>query len=108
MGVPYRYKPHNVFTVMGRCWVLEDEFSYPINPNLRNSAQVHNTIRAEWDWLLYEQEMFYDEIVRYKLPVPRWLASQMLRDTIDELRRALCCIREENNRMKIRLNRYQT
>ena len=32
----------------------------------------------------------------------------MPRDTIDELRRALCCIREENNRMKIRLNRYRT
>ncbi|KAL0008034.1 hypothetical protein SO802_009536 [Lithocarpus litseifolius] len=52
--------------------------------------------------------MFYDEMVGYKLPVPRQLASQMPRDTIDELRRALCCIREENNRMKIRLNRYRT
>ena len=65
-------------------------------------------MRAEWDWLLHEQEMFYDEIVGYKLPVPQQLASQMPRDTIDELRRALCCIREENNRMKIRLNRYRT
>ena len=93
---------------MGRCWVLKDEFSYPINSNLRNSAQVHNTMRAAWDWLLCEQEMFYDEMVSYKLSVPRRLASQMLRDTIDELRRALCRIREENNRMKIHLNRYQT
>ena len=29
-------------------------------------------------------------------------------DTIDELRKALNRIREENNRMKIRLNRYRT
>ena len=108
MGVPYRYKPHNAFTAMGRCWILEDEFNYLINPNLRNSAQIHNTMRAEWDWLLYEQEMFYNEIVSYKLPVPRWLATQLLRDTIDELHRALYCIREENNRIKIRLNRYRT
>ena len=108
MGDPYRYRPHSVFTPMGRCWVLEDEFSYPINPNLRNSAQVHNTMREEWDWLLREQEMFYDEMVDYKLSVPQRLASQMPRDTIDELRRALCRIREEINRMKICLNRYRT
>ena len=39
-GNPQLYRPHDVFTVMGRCWVLEDEFSYPINPNLRNSSYV--------------------------------------------------------------------
>ncbi|KAK7859683.1 hypothetical protein CFP56_004811 [Quercus suber] len=33
-GNPEIYRPHDVFTAMGRCWVLEDEFSYPINPNL--------------------------------------------------------------------------
>ena len=70
MGDPYRYRPHDVFTVMGRCWVLEDEFSYLINPNLQNSAQIHNIMRVEWDCLLREQEMFYDEIIGYKLPVP--------------------------------------
>ena len=32
----------------------------------------------------------------------------MLRVMIDKLHRALNCIREKNNRMKIRLNRYQT
>ena len=63
-------------------------------------------MRQEWAWLLREQEMFYDGLVGYKLPVSRQLASQMLRDTIDELHRALNRIREENNRMKIRLNQY--
>ena len=52
--------------------------------------------------------MFYDELVGYKLLMPRRLASQMLRDTIDKLHKALNHIREENNRMKIRLNRYRT
>ena len=55
---------------MGRCWVLEDEFSYLINPNLRNSTYVHNTMRQEWAWLFREQQMFYDELVGFKLPVP--------------------------------------
>ena len=52
--------------------------------------------------------MFYDELVGYKLSLPRRLASQMPRDTIDQLCKALTCIREENNWMKIRLNRYRT
>ena len=56
---------------MGHCYVLEDDFSYPIDPNLQNSARVHNTMRQEWAWLLHEQEMFYDELVKYKLPMPR-------------------------------------
>ena len=70
-GNPQLYRPHDVFTAMGRCWVLEDEFSYLNNPNLRNSAYVHNTMRQEWAWLFHEQQMFYDELVDFKLPVPR-------------------------------------
>ena len=70
-GNPYIYRPHDVFIAMGCCWVLEDEFSYLIDPNLRNSARVRNTMRQEWAWLLREQEMFYDELAGYKLPVPR-------------------------------------
>ena len=45
---------------------------------------------------------FMRELVSYKLLMPRRLTSQMPRDIIDELRRALNCIREENKRMKIR------
>ena len=52
--------------------------------------------------------MFYDELVGFKLPVPRRLTSQMPRDTIDKLCEALNHIREENDQMKIRLNRYHT
>ncbi|KAK9998181.1 hypothetical protein SO802_017784 [Lithocarpus litseifolius] len=107
-GNRFIYRPRDVFTMMGRCWVLEDEINNPIDLNLRNSERVHNTMRQDWAWLLHEQEMFYDELVGYKLLVPWQLALQMPRDTIDELRKALNRIREENNRMKIHLNRYQT
>ena len=93
-GNPQLYRSHDVLTVMGRCWVLEDEFNYPINPNLRNSAYVHNTMTQEWAWLFREQQMFYNELVGFKLPVPRQLASQMPRDTIDELRKVLNRMRE--------------
>ena len=52
--------------------------------------------------------MFYNELVRYKLLVPRQLTSHMPLDMINELRRALNRIREKNNQMEIRLNRYRT
>ena len=107
-GNPQFYRSHDVFTAIGCCWVLEDDFSYPINLNLWNSAYVHNTMRQEWTCLFHEHQMFYDELVGFKLPVPRRLASQMPRDMIDELRKALNHIREENNWMKICLNRYRT
>ena len=94
---PFIYRPCDVFIAMGRCQVSENEFSYPIDLNLQNSSRVHDTMRQEWAWLLREQEMFYDELVGYKLPMPQRLTSQMPKDTIDELRRALNCIREENN-----------
>ena len=70
-GNPFIYRPCNVFIAMGHCWVLEVEFSYPIDSKLRNSARVHNTMRQEWAWLLCEQQMFYDELVGFKLLVPR-------------------------------------
>ena len=92
---------------MGRCWELEDEFSYSINLNLQNSAYIHNTMKQEWAWLFHEQQMFYDELVGFKLLVLRRLALHMPKDMIDELRKALNRIREENNRMKIHLNRYR-
>ena len=41
-GNPYIYRPRDVFTAMGCCWVLEDEFNYPIDPNLRNSVMRIN------------------------------------------------------------------
>ena len=98
-GNPFIYRPCDVFIAMGCCWVLGDEFSYLIDPNLRNSARVHNTMRQEWAWLFREQQMFYDKLVGYKLPVPLRFTSQLPRDTIYKLRKALNHIREENNRM---------
>ena len=53
-GNIYIYRPCDVFITMDRCWELEDEFSYSINPNLRDSVGIHNTMRQEWAWLLRE------------------------------------------------------
>ena len=61
------YKPNDVFRAIGRHWVLKDEFNYPIDPNLRNSRRVHNTMRQEWAWFVQQQEMFHEELVGYQL-----------------------------------------
>ena len=59
------YRSSDVFRTMGRQWVLEDKFSYLIDPNLQNSRQVHNTMRQEWTWLVKQQALFYEELVGY-------------------------------------------
>jgi hypothetical protein len=45
-------------------------------------------------------------MIRHGLAVPHRVATNMQRDSIHRLRMALNRIREENNRMLIRLNRY--
>ena len=57
----------DVFRAMGRHWLLKDEFYYPIDSNLRNNGQVHNTMRQEWAWFVQQQEMFHKELVGYQL-----------------------------------------
>ena len=59
------YRPNDVFRTMGRQWVLEDKFSYFIDPNLQNSRQVHNKMRQEWTWFVKQQALFYEELVGY-------------------------------------------
>ena len=37
----------DIFRAMGRYWALEDEFRYPLDPNLRDSPRVVNRMREE-------------------------------------------------------------
>ena len=42
------YTVVDLYLAMGRYWVAdEDEFQYPLNPNLRYSHATVNTMRAE-------------------------------------------------------------
>ena len=96
----------DIFRAMGRYWALEDEFRYPLDPNLRDSPRVVNRMREEWSFLVTQSDEFCKEMIRYGVKVPHQIATKMPIDTIDGLRSALNRIREENNRIKIRLNRY--
>jgi hypothetical protein len=100
------YTPGDIFRAMGRHWAGEDEFRYPMDPNLRDSGQVLNTMTQEWSFMVTQSEDLYNQMIRYGLAVPHRVATNMQRDSIHRLRMALNRIREENNRMLIRLNRY--
>ena len=96
----------DIFRAMRSYWALEDEFRYPLDPNLRDSPRVVNRMTEEWSFLITQSDEFYNEMIRYGVKVPHRIAIKMPIDTIDGLRTALNRIREEKNRMKIRLNCY--
>ena len=96
----------DIFRAMGRYWALEDEFQYLLDPNLRYSPRVVNRMREEWSFLVTQSNEFCNEMIRYGVKVPHRIATKMSIDTIDGLHFALNRIQEENNRMKIHLNRY--
>jgi hypothetical protein len=63
-------------------------------------------MREEWSFLVTQSNEFCNEMIRYGVKVPHRIATKMPIDTIDGLRFALNRIQEENNQMKIHLNRY--
>ena len=87
----------DIFRAMGRYWALEDEFRYPLDPNLRDSPRVVNRMREEWSFLVTQSNEFCKEMIRYGVKVPHQIATKMPIDTIDGLCSALNRIREENN-----------
>ncbi|KAL7207995.1 hypothetical protein ACSBR1_029866 [Camellia fascicularis] len=80
-----RYTVSDLYTAIGCHWVSNNDFEYPLNPNLRYTMATVNTMRAEWQYRRSKN-----------MPI----------DTPQLLQRALHNIREEVNRMSMRLNRY--
>ena len=60
----------------------------------------------EWSFHIHQANDFRVEVRSYNIPIPRALAIDMLRSDVHILRKALYRIREENNRIKIYINRY--
>jgi hypothetical protein len=56
--------------------------------------------------MVTQSEDLYNQMIRHGLMVSYQVTANMQRDSIHGLRMALNCIREENNRMLIRLNCY--
>ena len=56
--------------------------------------------------MVTQSENLYNQMIRHGLVVPHRVATNMQRNSIRELHMALNRIREKNNQMLIRLNRY--
>ena len=83
------YTPDDIFRAMGHHWAGEDEFRYPMDPNLRDNGQVLNTMTQEWSFMVTQSEDLYNQMIRHGLAVPHRVATNMQRDSIHGLRMAL-------------------
>ena len=64
------YTPSDIFKAMGCHWAGEDEFWYPMDPNLWDSGQVLNTMTQEWLFMVTQSKDLYNQMIRHGLVVP--------------------------------------
>ena len=100
------YYPGDIFRATGRHWALDDDFSYPMDPGQHNSHAVMVKMNEEWQYRLRQSQALREEAIELNIRVPKARAIGMTRCNMDEIRNALYRIREENNRIMIRLNRH--
>ena len=88
------YTPGDIFRATGRHWALDD-----------NSHSVLVKMTEEWEYRIRQSEALREEAIELNLRAPKSRAIGMSRSDMDEIRIALYRIREENNRIRIRINR---
>ena len=59
----------------------------------------------EWHFQIRQSEALCEEAIELRLQAPKARALEMAKSDLTEIRSALYCIREENNYLKIILNR---
>ncbi|KAH7856454.1 hypothetical protein Vadar_001576 [Vaccinium darrowii] len=101
-----RYTVRDIFEETRRHWQLDDDFEYPLNPNMRHTPKVITKIRRECQCRIELSDVLIFDCRSFNIPIPRHRAIGMAIDTPQLLQRALHCIREEVNRMQMRLSRY--
>ena len=99
------YTPGDIFRATGRHWALDDDLSYPIDPGQHNSHSILVKMTEEWEYRIRQSEALREEAIELNLRAPKSRAIGMSRSDMDEIRIALYRIREENNRIRIRINR---
>lgn len=99
------YTPGDIFKAMGRKWWCDDDFWYPLDPNLRYSTMSLTTMQAEWEWRTSTLSCCVEQCQLNGVRIPKQRATLMQRDTPQQLELALFRAREEENRMRLRLLR---
>ena len=102
------YTVRDIYIAMGRAWVDEgDQFYYPLNPRLRWSDAVVSIMREEWAYWRSRHPILLEDCCIVNARIPRQLAIHMPTDTPQQLLRALNRMREECNRMTMRIRRNE-
>ena len=70
-----------------------------------NSHSVLVKMIEEWEYCLQQSEALWEEAIELTLHVPKAQAIGMRQSDMDEIRNTLYRIREENNHIKICINR---
>ena len=99
------YTPGDIYKAMGRKWFCDDDFRYSLDPNLRYSTMSVITMQQEWERRVVCLDSCVRQCRAHGLRIPKQRAINMQRDTHEQLELALFRAREEENRMRIRLNR---
>ena len=100
------YTPRSIYEAMGQKWWCDDDFSYPLDPNLRYSTYSITTMQREWDWRTQTRACCIEQCVSNGLRIPKQRANLFARNTPQLLEIALFRAREEENRMRLRLHRH--
>ena len=106
MATPGKYRVRDLYKAMGRYWVGDDEFEYPLDPNLRYSPNNVALMREEYRFRMQTSEVLIEDCRAANIPIPRRRAVGMPTDTPAMLQKALHRFREEVNRMQQRLQRH--
>ena len=95
------YTPGDLFVAMGRKWWYDDDFRYPLNPNLRYSPESITTMLDEWEWRVRMLLVCREHCAVAGLPIPKQKARIMPRETPQEMEAALFRAREKEIRMRL-------
>ncbi|KAF7131861.1 hypothetical protein RHSIM_Rhsim09G0099200 [Rhododendron simsii] len=105
--IAMRYIVRDIIQATGRQWYLDDDFEYPLNPNMQYTPIVFREMQREYQCRFEQYEVLKFDCRTFNIPIPRCRAVDMSIDTHQLLQRALHHFREEVNRMQMRLQRHQ-
>ena len=99
------YTSGDIIRATGRKWFCDDDFRYSMDPNLRYSRGSVITMHKEWELFVGCLQICVAQCQEHGVRVTKQRAIHMQRDTPQQLELALFRAREEENRMRMCLNR---
>ena len=81
MATPGKYRVRDLYKAMGRYWVGDDEFEYPLDPNLRYNPNNVALMREEYRFRMQTSEVLIEDCRAANIPILRRRAVGMPTDT---------------------------